>query len=561
MKEEKFHQLEGCFVEHANHQLKGIPGIVERSSNEKIAEWQKLEYGMFIHWGIYSEIGGVWNGEPVTKGYNEQIQMWANISEEDYLKVAERFTAEEFDAKEICQLAKDAGMKYIVFTTKHHDGFSMFDTKTSDYNIVKKTPYGKDPLKLLAEECKNHGLKLGLYFSLVDWHQGHEFDYNNCNPIPESMEPLIEAQLRELLTNYGPIVEVWFDMSAPTVEQSQKFINIVRELQPQAAINSRIWNNLGEFRTLNDNEVPAVPIEGAWQTPASIYHSTWGYRSWQKREDLPGKIKELVHSLVSVRARGGNYLLNIGPRGDGSIVEFEADVLRGIGAWIDRHPEALYGLLPTRFDQHPWGEMLTDNQNLFLYVMNGPKDGKLVLSGLATKVSSVVEDGSNESLDFEVEGTNLVITLPEKPWDEVLPVIRVALDGELEIIPNRTVSETDGRWEIQPEQLYPGNGYEDGGSYITMRKTRVRLTSYLAVREAGEVELTIEGKADENKDYRVLVGNHDVVVSGKDLTTGKIGPFPVEGNKVVPVTITLASPSHPGEDLNMTFTGATVSKL
>ncbi|MFC7678853.1 alpha-L-fucosidase [Paenibacillus sp. GCM10028914] len=538
--------------------LKAIPGVVSLHESERIAEWQRLRYGMFIHWGLYSEIGGVWNGEPVTKGYNEQIQMWANISEEDYLEVANKFTAEQFDAAEICKLARDAGMKYIVITTKHHDGFSMFNTATTDYNIVEKTPYGKDPLQLLAEECRNHGLKFGIYFSLVDWHQGHEFDGNNCNSIPESMEPIIEGQLRELLTNYGPIAEVWFDMSAPTLEQSQKFASLVHELQPEAMINSRIWNNGGDFRTLGDNEIPSVPLDGAWQTPASIYHSTWGYRSWQKREDLEGKTKELVQSLVSILARGGNYLLNIGPRGDGSIVEFEAEVLRGIGSWIQRHPAFAEELAATYFDQHDWGEVLADQGSLYLCVTNWPEDGKLILSGLANNVTEVVEDGSSAPLTYNAKGTELIIDLPELAADEVLPVFRVSFEGELHVIPKNTVSETDGVWKVQPDNLYTGSGYADEGHYFTMKKTQVRLTSYLAVKEAGYVFVQLEVEADPNRKYKVVVGETEHVVSGAELSVSPIGPFTVHADEIIPMTITLAEPAHVGDDLRIDFSSAAV---
>lgn len=307
----------------------------------RLEAWRKLGFGIFIHWGLYSELGGVWQGRPVTQGYSEQIQSFAKIAPADYAKVAERFTAAKFDADAICGLAKEAGARYIVVTSKHHDGFAMFDTTSTDYNIVQRTPFGKDPLKLLSAACRKIGLGFGVYFSLVDWHAGHPFDPDNNNPIPASMEPLIEQQLRELMTNYGPITEVWFDMSAPTPAQSKRFAAIVRELQPQAAINGRIWNNQGDFVTLGDNEAPPRRLQPPFEVPASIYHETWGYRSWQKREDAPGKVDELVHGLVEARAGGGNYLLNIGPMGDGSVVPFEAQVLRGIGAWLREHPAAL----------------------------------------------------------------------------------------------------------------------------------------------------------------------------------------------------------------------------
>ncbi|MDY0393679.1 alpha-L-fucosidase [Virgibacillus halophilus] len=304
-------------------EFSGMPGEISEQTSEPIAGWKDLQYGMFIHWGLFSKFGGgEVDGNPVEKGYSEQIQMWANLSETDYLQAAKVFYGDAFDPEAICTLAKNAGMSYIVITSKHHDGFCMFDTETTDYNIVKQTPFGKDSLKLLSEECKRQGLKFGVYFSLVDWHQGHIFDENNNNSIPIEMEPVIERQLHELMTNYGAIVEVWFDMGKPTLIQSEKFKKIVMDLQPNAAVNSRIWNNLGDFRTLGDNQIPKYTLDNPWQTPASIYHETWGYRNWQAREDMTGKVKNLIKGLTSVRARGGNYLLNIGPKGDGSIVLF-----------------------------------------------------------------------------------------------------------------------------------------------------------------------------------------------------------------------------------------------
>ncbi|WP_059102994.1 alpha-L-fucosidase [Shouchella shacheensis] len=543
------------------NQPQGVSSRIEQHVNKNIAAWQHLQYGMFIHWGLYSKIAGVWNGKPVTKGYNEQIKMWADISDRDYLEVAKQFSAEKFDPKEICSLAKDAGMKYIVFTTKHHDGFCMFSTTTTDYNIVDSSPFGQDPLKLLAEECRNHGLKLGIYFSLVDWHQGHGFDLNNCNPIPESMEPMIENQLRELLTHYGPLAEVWFDMSSPTLSQSMKFKSIVRELQPEAVVNSRIWNNVGDFRTLGDNEVPSVTLDGAWQTPASIYHSTWGYRSWQERDNVSTKVQELAKSLVSVRANGGNYLLNIGPRGDGSIVEFEANVLRGIGSWLNRHSGACLGLSATQFGKQSWGEVMADNENLFLFVTDWPKSRELTLSGLATDVLQVAENGATSTLQWSHKENNLVITLPEEPIDEVLPVIKVELDGKLRILPERTIAESDGSWTIHPKSLYLRHGYTDQGNYKSVVQTTVRLTAYLSTRTDGKVSLNLEGQAKPDFRYRVQVGNSVQVVTGQKLTESAIGPFTLSTNQVVPLTITRAEPAHAGEELDLIFHSAVLKTL
>ncbi|MFC8827936.1 alpha-L-fucosidase [Streptomyces sp. NPDC057137] len=532
--------------------VRGIPGAIDLSADEDLAAWQRLQFGMFIHWGLFSELGGVWKGEPVTSGYSEQIQMWADISEEEYLDVAARFRPDRFDPAEICSLAKRAGMRYVVITSKHHDGFSMFDTATTDYDVTDATPYGKDPLKALADECRSQGLKFGFYFSLVDWHQGHDFDGGNNNPIPASMEPVIKAQIRELMTNYGDIAEVWFDMSSPTDAQSEEFAGIVRELQPKAAVNSRVWNNKGDFRTLGDNEIPSVALDGAWQTPASIYHDTWGYRSWQVRDDLPGKIRDLVVGLTGVRARGGNYLLNIGPRGDGSVVEFEADVLRGMGDWLARHPGAVLDASATRFGGQPWGEVTVNERDLFLHVTDWPESGELRLPGLATSVREVREDGAAQRLDWRRDGNDLVVTLPETPRDQVLPVIKVELGGELRIIPPSTVSlGRDGAVALGAADIEHGYSYADDGSYPSTRRTTVRHTAYVTADRAGQVSLAARGEARPDALYRLQVGSRARLVKGEDLTREAVGPFTVRPGQVTPVTLTLARPDHAGEDLGL----------
>lgn len=539
--------------------VRGIPGAIDLSADADLAAWQRLQFGMFIHWGLFSELGGVWKGEPVTSGYSEQIQMWADISEEEYLDVAARFRPDRFDPAGICSLAKQAGMRYVVITSKHHDGFSMFDTATTDYDVTDATPYGKDPLKALADECRGQGLKFGFYFSLVDWHQGHAFDGGNNNPIPASMEPVIKAQIRELMTDYGDIAEVWFDMSSPTDTQSEEFAGIVRELQPKAAVNSRVWNNKGDFRTLGDNEIPSVALDGAWQTPASIYHDTWGYRSWQVRDDLPGKIRDLVTGLTGVRARGGNYLLNIGPRGDGSVVEFEADVLRGMGDWLARHPGAVLDASATRFGGRPWGEVTVNGRDLFLHVTHWPDSGELRLPGLATSVRDVREDGAARGLEWRRDGDDLVVSLPETPRDQVLPVIKAELGGQLRIIPPNTVPLGDapgrdgaGAAVLGAADFEHGYSYADDGSYPSTRRTTVRHTAYVTAHRAGQVSLAVRGEATgPDTLYRLQVGSRARLVTGEELTREAVGPFTVRPGEVTPVTLTLARPDHAGEDLGL----------
>ena len=306
--------------------------------------WQNLQFGMFIHFGLYSLAGGCWNGKPVKKGYCEQILSHGNIPQADYEALMSEFRIPHFNAELIAETAKKAGMRYLVITSKHHDGFCLFDTKTTDYNSVRSA-CKRDIVAELAGACKKNGLAFGVYFSLIDWHcpWALPISSHNSDRIPEKHHAYNLAQLTELMTNYGEICELWLDMGHPTRQQSQEMYDLVHGLQKNIMINGRIWNDKGDFATMADNEMPELPegryeLNVPWQTPASIYKETWGYKSWQERTDAQGKIRNLTDSLRRVVSHGGNYLLNIGPDNEGNIVPFEKEVLEGIGENLRKMP-------------------------------------------------------------------------------------------------------------------------------------------------------------------------------------------------------------------------------
>lgn len=304
-----------------------------------IQSWRKLGFGLFIHVGLYSILGGVHRDRKVLRGYSEQILSHGYLPQRDYERLVDRFTFERFDPDHIVAVAKRAGMRYLVITAKHHDGFCLFDTKSTAYNSIN-TPYGKDVVRELSEACRRGGLEFGIYFSWIDWNFPHALPISphNCDAIPPAHQKLNITQLTELLGGYGPIRELWMDMGAPTVEQSAEVYALVKTLQPKCVVNGRIWNDYQDFLTMGDNQIPTLPLNCPWQTPASIYKETWGYRSWQERGDLEDKVAELTETLRSVRAMGGTYLLNIGLKGDGSIVPFEEEVLLGIGKRLREKP-------------------------------------------------------------------------------------------------------------------------------------------------------------------------------------------------------------------------------
>lgn len=328
----------------------------EKLTQKALQEWKLDYFGMFIHFGVYSKLAGEWKGEKVPF-YGEQIMNHARIPVAEYEAVAREFNPKDFDADEVVSLAKKAGMKYIVFTTKHHDGFCMFDTKTTDYNIVKYTPYGKDVVVQLAEACKRQGMKLGFYYSLPDWHYPKGLPrllpdestkcweyvnqvYSPLEQVTPELEEYIVQQITELLTNYGEICTMWFDMGLITPKQSKRFRDVVKKLQPKCLINGRIMNNMGDYMTLPDNGNDGAYGDIYWDNPASLY-GTWGYKSWIERPEVNKQIDRQLSRLTSTVKHGGVFLLNIGPDGNGKVIDYEKEVLSGIGSFLEAHPDTL----------------------------------------------------------------------------------------------------------------------------------------------------------------------------------------------------------------------------
>ncbi len=374
---------------------------ISREEKEAVEKWLGLKYGLFIHYGLYSLCGGVWDGKIVEKGYSEQILSHGPVPQADYEALMESFTAEAFDAGAICELALEAGMKYIVIVAKHHDGFCLFDTKTTAYNSVN-APAGRDLVRELSDECRRKGLGFGIYFSWIDWHFPLAVpisDHNSDIITDEHMEYNM-AQLEELLSSYGDVCELWMDMGAPTEEQSERVYEMAHTLQSSIMVNGRVWNDRGDFVTMGDNCYPECTLDVPWQTPATIYHSTWGYRSWQKRENPGEKVEEIALSVKSVVERGGNYLLNIGLRGDGSVVEFERDVIRSAGRLFEKEGGLLRKENPRTF--HPLSVLSrADATELSRYSGREYYSLKCIVTGWRWNV--LIEDDGDYILSYELD--------------------------------------------------------------------------------------------------------------------------------------------------------------
>jgi len=418
-----------------------VTSALSAQNPDKLASWHHDKYSMFIHFGVYSELGGVWNGKEITDGYSEQIQPRAGIFTDYYDDIPNRFNPTKWNADSIVSLAKNAGMKTIVITTKHHDGFCMYKSGYTNFNIVDATPYKKDVLKQLSEACKRQKINLGLYFSLIDYRLHPSFSHN-ANTITDLHHQYNLNQVKELLTNYGSISELWFDMGSLTIAQSKEMYQLVHNLQPDCMVSGRLGNNAYDFCVMGDNEYPDFKIDTPWQTPASIFNETWGYRSWQKRGCVDDKVREKLLSLINVVSRGGNYLLNIGPKGDGTVVPFEKEVLLTIGKWLNKNGEAIYGTDASPFTQiYNWGEITCKKNKLYL-ILTGKATEKIVLSGISGNVLAVNILGDNKlKIKATPKNGDLIVTLPTALFKkDEFNIVEIQFKNQFSVKPKNILS-------------------------------------------------------------------------------------------------------------------------
>ena len=426
----------------------------EEQHDARMQWWREARFGMFIHWGLYAIPAGEWGGKTE---YGEWIRTSAQIPVDEYDKFLQRFNPIKYDAEAWVKMAKDAGMKYIVITSKHHDGFALFDSKVSEFDVMA-TPFKRDILKELADACRKYGIKMCWYHSIMDWHHPDYLPRREWEKTRSTEGANLEryiaymkAQLKELLTNYGDISVLWFDGEWEGTWNDKRGLdlyNYVRSLQPNIIINNRVGasrNDMqgfskdggfaGDFGT-PEQQIPATGLPGVdWETCMTM-NDHWGYN---KNNHNWKSTKQIIQILADIASKGGNYLLNVGPTSEGVFPQESIDHLREIGEWMKVYGEAIYGTKASPFKKLDWGRCtqkeIKGGTRLYLHVFDWPTNGKLLVPGIYNKVSKtyLLNDPEKKTLaTTRIEDTR-IISVPLTAPDKINSVIVIDVAGKPDV--------------------------------------------------------------------------------------------------------------------------------
>jgi alpha-L-fucosidase len=439
-----------CFLLASVSPAQTKPNFSETTAQRdlRMRWWRDARFGMFIHWGLYAVPAGEYNGKRSEKT-GEWIMEWANIPRAEYEKFTSQFNPVKFNAKEWVGIAKAAGMKYIVITSKHHDGFSIYDSKVSSYDIIDSTPFKRDPIRELADESKRQGLKLCFYYSILDWH--HPTAYveapgkaptagNHITMLKpggkETYLVYMKEQLRELITKYDPAV-LWFDGEWQdwwTEAEGKELYKFVRELKPNIIINNRIGRGrqgmqgmsktdqtyAGDFGT-PEQEIPVNGLPGVDWESCMTMNTTWGFKFYDDKWKSP---EVIIRNLIDIASKGGNYLLNVGPTAEGLIPAPSVDRLAAVGRWMKTNGESIYGTTASPFAQQlEFGRATSKAGRIYLHVFKWPENGILRVPAIGRAVSKVYLLSNSTRLKFVETTEGVVVDVRAQESDAIATVV------------------------------------------------------------------------------------------------------------------------------------------
>jgi len=525
-----------------------------KNHDQRIQWWRTGKFGMFIHWGVYSQAGGEWRGKKVS-GYAEHLMRKEKINRAEYLQLAHQFNPVKFNAEEWVQYAQKAGMHYLIITSKHHDGFAMYPSGVSDFNIHQQTPFQRDPMAELSAACKKYGLKFGFYYShAFDWEHpdapGNDWEYKN--PGGDSNlyggrewydlhpELLIKAkkyvdekaipQIRELIRKYHPDI-LWFDTPQKLpLSENIRILKAIRSIDSTVVVNGRLVrfsnSNFGDYKNTADRPAEFYPVSGDWEAIPTTNES-YGY---SKFDSSHKPVSHFIRLIANAASRGGNLLMNIGPKGDGTFDKRDIKILQGIGNWMDKNSESIYGTKAGPLPLHSWGVTTIKENKLYLHIFNWPVDGKLFISGLESSIAkiSLLADPKKQFKFSKANGRDVIIQLPLKAIDTINTVLVVDINGKLPMDSIRYVSTTIPETRLLAyDAVQQGNGFSFGDGktnryYVEGWKIKDQsLTWNFKTSEAANFRLIIKYLAPEETSggtYSITVDNK---VFQSEVTNGK----------------------------------------
>jgi alpha-L-fucosidase len=527
-----------------------------KTHDARVEWWREARFGMFIHWGIYSLPGGEWKGKKVD-GYAEHLMRKEKIPRAEYLQLAHQFNPVKFNAEEWASIAQQAGMKYMIITAKHHDGFAMFNSDVSDYNVVKQTAWKHDPMLDLAAACKKHGIKFGFYYShAFDWEHpdapGNDWEYNNpggdkllfgganwYDVHPELLPKAVNyvnqkaiPQIRELIKKYHPDI-LWFDTPGKLpLSENIRILEAIREADPNVVVNGRLARgggslNLGDYQNTADRPAEFFPVTGDWEAIPTTNES-YGYSKFDKSHK---SAKFLVQLLAKSASRGGNLLMNIGPKGDGEFDAADKRILDSIGIWMKVNSASIYGTVKTPLPIQNWGVSTKKGDKLYLQIFEWPRNNKLIVGGLKSDIAKayLLADPAKKPLAFKrLSGLDVELTIPAKASNDISSVI--VLESQKPFVTDSVrllTSATANNRLLAFDALLSGKGFKFGDGkparyFVDGWKSKQQTISWkFRLLEPAQFALLLKYSADSGNagDYELVID--DAIKNGTIETSPK----------------------------------------